>query len=296
MTFTFKHVVISGSTQGFEGTSATINALTDVLTNDMGWSLVDDRRTQPGNVSLADTHKVVLSTDGEIGSFPTWYLTLASGINATVNSNNLGLHISNAYDVGTHNVPASGVQVPIVRTGIGAILPVFATNGHFNLWVSGDKDGVVIVWDANNSLSHLKLGRSRHFLNDDLEPFGLYYGYVTNLSPVDSNMASIVGNPAIGLVPTGQSGLITVGLSSSNEPRSGLGEVEPSFAILPLIHVATNGSNKRGAIGVATNIWTVAPSSSDSGSVTGTILTSRTSGRKYLVFANTGQSLALRIG
>ena len=295
MPFAFRHAVISGTNVDEEGISSTINFLTDTLVNDMGWSLVDDRRAQPGAASLADTHKVVLSTRGETDINPTWYLTMASGTNAPVNSNVLSFHLTNAYDIGTHDVPGSGVQAPAARTGAASLQPTLTSNGHFNVWVSGDKEGVVLVWDAGNTFNHAAFGRARSFLNDTFEPFGLYYTSVAGLNPATSLLRGIVGNPSIELNLNGAGTLVTFGLGSSNEPRTGLGENEPSYAIVPLLYAATNGAGQRGAIGLAQNLWSVTPQATAGGSITGTILTSRTSSRKYLVFAAAAQSLAIRI-
>lgn len=295
MPFAFKHVVVSGTNINVEGVSLTINLMTDFLVNDLGWTLVDDRRAQASNVNLSSTHKVVLSTNGESAAEPTWYVTLASGLNATQGSNVIGCFLTNAYDVAAHDVPGSGVQVPAVRVGTGSVQASFTTNGHFNLWMSGDKDGVTMVWNAANTINHWAFGRSRHFLDNTLEPFGLYFSYGTSANPTNASVRAIVGNPPIALPTTSQSEFITVSLSSNNEPRTGLGEIDPSFAILPLVHNATNGAGQRGSIGIVSNLWTVVPQGTSGGSINGTILTSRTSGRKYLVFAATGQSLAMRI-
>lgn len=59
MPFAFREVTISGILQTVEGTSAALNVITDVMVNEMGWILEDDRRAQAGSSNVTLTHKVV---------------------------------------------------------------------------------------------------------------------------------------------------------------------------------------------------------------------------------------------
>lgn len=113
MAFAFRQVTISGHRNDTEGTSKAINEITDVLVNEMGWGLEEDRRSQAGNAAVNLTHKVVFkSNGGEFSDQPNWYFTLTSGTAAPAGTDRIGFQMCTAYNTATHDTNASGVETP----------------------------------------------------------------------------------------------------------------------------------------------------------------------------------------
>ena len=83
MPFSFREVTVSGFRADTEGTSKAISEIVEVLVNEMGWVLEDDRRTQAGSADVTLTHKVVFKNDtGESGTDSNWYFTITSATGA----------------------------------------------------------------------------------------------------------------------------------------------------------------------------------------------------------------------
>ena len=287
MSFAFREVTISGSKAGVEGTSQVLNEITDVLVNEMGWVLEDDRRTQAGSADITLTHKVVFNSNtGESGQESNWYFTLTSGTGASVGSNIIGFQMTTSYDIGTHDTSSSGVETPTLHSSPATI--TVDSDGIFNLWVSGDKDGVVIVNNRENSYGALMVGKAKTFLDSTFEPFGLYVvSAVGSTFLTTPNARSIVGNPPEAIINNSESEVLGITMGVSNEPRAGLGNSDAIFTLLPMVLTVDDISpSRKGFIGLVRNAWKVAPTSA--GWIKESVITISGSGQTYLGFPETG--------
>ena len=283
MPFSFREVTVSGHRVDTEGTSAGINEIVDVLVNEMGWTMEDDRRAQAGNASVALTHKVVLNSNGGEGSHPNWFLTLTSGTAAGAGADTIGMQIHSSYDVGTNTTAASGVAAPISNA-------VFTINtdsdGAYRMWVSGDKNGVNIITQRHGGdFAWVTAGRGRHFLDDSLEPFGLYIHASTALVPNLTSARGIANNPPEAFVNANEMEFLVYGVNNLHEPRTNLGNSEAVWSVLPVLFVARDTSPvRKGAIGF-TNFFAAVDD------VTGVLSTAEyldpNTGRSYVFFGGT---------
>ncbi len=291
MPFAFREVTVSGILQTVEGTSAALNEITDVMVNEMGWILEDDRRAQAGSSNVTLTHKVVFNSDGgELGNSANWYLTMTSGTSATTQQNTIGLQIHSAYDVGTHDTAATGVETPLAHTSL--TLPT-DSNGIFNLWISGTKDSVIMVTNTLNVHAHAFIGKSKSFLSTDFEPYGLHISASNNVGLATTAARSIIANPPVALQNTSEGELLAITITANNEPRAGLGQVAPIFTFLPLVHSADDTSpTRRGMIGLAQNAWVGV--NQTVGWLRETVVTITGSNQTYLAFPDNTSALVMR--
>ncbi len=292
MAFAFRQVTISGHRADTEGTSKLLDEVTDVLINEMGWILEDDRRAQAGNANITLTHKVVFNSNGgEAIDQQNWFFTLVSGTTSTVGSDFVSMQLHSAYDTGTHDTAASGVETPSAHASLqlGA-----DSNGPYTLWISGNKDGVVLVTKSRGSVkSWMTAGRSQHFLDDTLEPFGIYINAVsTTYTAAQTSVRSIVGDTPIALQAGLDGEFLAYTLAATNEPRSGLGNSEGIWTALPLVHTADNTSpSQKGAIGICSNFWAATSNSTGIGEPTEFVVSG--TGERYLAFGS-ATSLVIR--
>ena len=294
MSFAFREVTISGNKVGVEGTSAALNEITDVMVNEMGWVLEDDRRSQAGSSNVTLTHKVVFnSNSGESGSDANWYFTLTSGTTSTAGTDNIGFQMATSYDTGTHDTSSSGVEVPTGHTSpIGMTLD---SNGIFNLWISGNKDGITVIYNRQNTYGFLMVGKVKPFLDKSLEPFGLYFHAITTTTnPLTTSARSIVGQPPVAQESANESEFLSVSMVIGNEPRQGLGNTDAIFTLMPMVLTADGTSPlQKGFIGLIQNAWTVAPSSA--GWIKESLVTISGSNQTYLAFpGSTTGGMAIR--
>lgn len=291
MTFAFREVTVSGGRGDVEGTSEALNEITDVLVNEMGWVLKDDRRSQAGSADITLTHKVVFESDGgEVGTDPNWYLTITSGTAAATKSDYMGFQIASAYDTGTHDTAASGVETPTLHS---TFYLNGDSNGFFNLWISGDKDSVVFVVNARNVYGMAIAGRGLHFLDNTAEPYGLYLYSAANTNINATIVRSIAGNPPQAFVNSSEGEFLVIPLATTNEPRLGLGQIEPVFTALPVLHTVDDSSPvRKGAIGVVKNAWSGIAQTV--GWLKETILTVSGTGQEYVAFPDGSNALIIR--
>lgn len=259
MTFSFRQVTVSGGNTSIEGTSAVINEITDVLVNECGWVIEDDRRAQAGSTLVANTHKIVLNSNGgESGTDPNWYFTLVSGVNNQTAKDKVSIQISTAYDSGTHLPPASGVALQDTTTV--STLTDFDTDsdGYNQLFISADKDGVAIFNNVQSTTWGICLvGKAISFLDETFEPYGLYSHTSDATSVVGNSWLGIVGNPPQAMDNNSSGNTVFYsGLSTTNEPRQGLGNEEAIFTGLPLLFVLSDTSTPLvGAVGFVRHVF-----------------------------------------
>ena len=255
MAFAFRQVTVSGHRVDTEGTSQAINEITDVMVNEMGWVLEEDRRSQAGSTNVTLTHKVVFKSDGgETGDQPNWYFTLTSGTSSTTGRDELGFQMCTAYNTATHDTNASGVETPPSHTTLQLYTD---SDGPGSLWISGDKDGVVLVTKVRGTKSFMAVGRAKHFLDDTLEPYGLYcYTAINSFIPTSVSVRGIVGEPPVAIANANEGEVLAYALAATNEPRVGLGNSESVWTAMPMVFTSDDASpSRKGAIGICSNHW-----------------------------------------
>jgi hypothetical protein len=291
MSFAYRQVTISGHRIGTEGTSKALNEIVDVMVNQMGWVLNDDRRAQAGNASIITTHKVALRSNlGESGDQPQWHVVLTSGVAAAVQDNSIGCQISTAYDTAAHDVPGTGIETPADHTNQALNTD---SDAQFILWISGNKDGVVLVTQEQGQFNWMSFGRSQHFLANNLEPYGLYLvsGNAT-ANPNVTQVPSIAGQPPQQFLAT-EAGFIDYPLATTNQPQYSLGETEAIFTAFPLIHVVNDSAPvRKGAIGICNNFWSAV--SDNAGIISPTEFVVSGTGERYMAFGSTTATLLIR--
>lgn len=291
MPFSFREVTISGLRQDTEGTSAALNTITDVLVNEMGWGLEDDRRTQPGNANVTLTHKVVFkNNNGESGNDVNWFITLTSGTALATDSNLIGSQIHSLYDVSIHDTATSGVETPLSH-----VTNTFNTdsNGNFKMWISGDKDAVVIITQVLNNFSFMTFGKSKGFLGPNIEPYGIYLHSIASTIPTTTSVKSIVSNPPIAMQNANEGEFLSISTLTNNQPRINLGQQDPIFTFFPMVHTVDDGSPiRKGAIGLVRNAW--AGIGANVGWLRPSLITVSGSIQTYLGFPDTSTALVIR--
>jgi hypothetical protein len=293
MSFAYRQVTISGHRIGTEGTSKAINEIVDVMVNGMGWVLEDDRRAQAGTASITTTHKVALRSNlGESGDQPEWHVVITSGNAAAAPSDLLGFQISTAYDTAAHDVPGTGIETPADHTTMTLATD---SDAQFILWISGSKDGVVLVTHTPASTQWVTFGRSQHFLGNDLEPYGLYLHGATgdSTSAASTAVRSIAGQPAEAFTNANEGEFLTYSLAATNQPQYNLGESEAIWTALPVIHSVDDQSPvRKGAIGICSNFWAAAAQAA--GLLRPVEVVVSGTSETYLIFGATADSLVIR--
>jgi len=294
MSFAFREVTISGNKSGVEGMSSALNEITDVLVNEMGWVLEDDRRTRAGNANVTLTHKVVFRNNGgESGTDQSFYFTLTSGTVAAVLSNNMGFQLTDSYDTVTHDTSSSGVETPTSHTTTPFL--TLDANGIFNLFISGDKDAIIIVANKEDNYSFMTVGKSKTFLDAISEPQGLYYFAATTTTTITTTSCrTIAGNPPQAFTASSDSEILAITMGTNNTPRFNLGQNDAIFTLLPLVLTVDDTTGPRkGFIGMLRNVWAVAPTST--GWIKESLITISGTSQTYLAFpTTTAGGLAIR--
>jgi len=290
MTFVFSEVVISGTQSGVEGSSAGMQAISTAMQS-MGWSVHDDRTDQAGS-----SMKLVLyNNQGEDATASGIYVVLTSG-----GVDQINIQLSSEWDSGAHNF-GSGVAVPnTLATPTANVACVFNDeNGDYALWISGDKDAVVIVsknsgFNRANDYSIATFGRAVPFLDTDLEPYGAYLSATTAastlISPSTTRVYGLVGNPVEAVIASQAEFLSQYSIMQTevSDPRHGLyvgGDWV--YTPIPILFTADKtGGVTLGAIGIVKHIWTTTESEAG-GLFHESIMYDPVSGREYIVFAST---------
>lgn len=244
MTFVYNEVTISGGNIGELGVTGILNAITDTMLS-AGWTMEDDRRARAGSATLSLTHKVVLkSNNGESGTSPNVYFTLTSGTAAATTATTLGMQVSGAYDVGAHAVPASGVKSPNTTTLSQLRTFTVDPDGYNRLWIAADKDAISFVVNRQGtSYAVVDMGKGNNFLDETLEPYGVYLSNLTSLSSTATSIFGLLGNnPVVSINATLDSSFFTYIFAAANQPTKGLGNQEPRWAAMPIAWVSVNTS------------------------------------------------------
>jgi hypothetical protein len=293
MVFIYREVTVSGGNAGVEGSSGIIDEITDLLV-DCGWSIEDDRRSQPSSTNSTTTMKVVLvNNGGESGTDPNWYLTVVSGSSATQKSNQVSFQVSTSYDVSAHFPFASGISHPTTTNPASNRIMTCDSNGFNALFMSADKEGIALINNFGGlERQQVYMGRVDNFLGPELEPYGIA-ATVTNQPNPTMVVYGIVGNPPEELSAAQDSLSLTYLMLLAQQPRQNLGNDEASWTAVPIMWMVDDGAPARkGAIGYFRNMFCMGPASAGvpfigRATVAGT-------GQEFRVFSGTGQSIALR--
>jgi hypothetical protein len=260
MPFQYQHFTISGSRDEVCGASEFVTKAKEFLES-AGWTVVDDRRTEPGSAVDADTHKVVLSSDGEGHAYPTYYMTIASGTGSETNAPNVSFMMSTGYDVGTHDVLPTDAKIP-GALGSSELVSVLAQD-DFRVWMSGDSEGVVFITQGApgpTNYDSLSLGRANPFYHVGIDPYPLYIleAAGTIITPGDASARLIAGNPPHAVTGNSQGVTLELTFAGANQPYTGSHtSVTSIFLAVPVVLAFTTSAANpyRGAIGTARNHW-----------------------------------------
>ncbi len=250
MTFVYKELTVSGSRADTEGTAKFIQEA-KLFLEEAGWTTFDDQST-----AVAGSHLITFSSNGEEDTFPTFYIVLNSGTTAAQNSNTVSLQVATNWDAGAHD-EGSGVIAPTAKITQAAIEG--DSNGDFNLWMSGDSQGVVFVTrNLSTQYDSVCIGRANQFhtLADDTHPLYINGGTGAGIIVENTvNVRGIVGNPPRSLNDSSEGEIQSIAFATANQPYN-LGSVTSVFFAQPLIFTADDASPiRKGYIGTLRNAW-----------------------------------------
>lgn len=268
MVFTFRKVVVSGTQEGVEGASAAIQELNTFM-QDAGWTLVDDRSAESATGTDSTHHKIVWSSNGEQGNYPTFYVTAYSGINSVIDNDRVSFDVHTAYDVGTHTFPASGVRA--ADSGLTGIagnatsVQVRSQDDDTELYISGDSEMVHFVTrkaidnSASNTMDSISFGRFNSFMPVDENPYPLLVNSDGTLGGGvvvrNFNARGVGGNPPTGFNTGGDMEVLDYGLADNNHPYN-LGSANDIWLALPLLVTYDETTVPRSGIaGTIRNGW-----------------------------------------
>jgi len=256
MSFNYQNFTISGSRPEVEGTSEFVTKAKEFLEG-VGWITEDDRRTQPGSAVDADTHKIVMKSDGEDNTLPNFYMTIASGTTSTPASNTLSFMMSTGYDVGTHDVLPSDAKINDNLGAAGSVLNA-PSLVDYEVWMSGDSEGVVFITRNASTYGSCYIGRCKQFTNEDIDPYPLYM--IANgsaLAAATSTARVITGNPPSAAQAASEAESLGIQFATANQPYTGdHTSVDSIYLAMPLIITMDDGTPlRKGVVGTAQNVW-----------------------------------------
>ncbi|MBD3260424.1 MAG: hypothetical protein GF334_01880 [Candidatus Altiarchaeales archaeon] len=275
MVFTFRQVIVSGTQEGVEGVSAALQELNTFM-QDAGWSLVDDRSAEPGTNIDSTHHKIVWSSNGEQGNYPTFFVTAYSGTGTPTDSSRISIDVHSAYDVGTHTFPASGVRSASTNlTGIGSTqsaVQVRSQDDNTELYISGDSEMVALVTrktidnSAGTTMDSICFGRFNSFMSVNENPYPLLVNGDSTVGGgvVTTNFNSvrgIGGNPPAGFNQNNDMEVLAHQFTSNQQPYD-LGSANDVWVALPFLvtYDDTSPIPRSGIAGTVRNAWVGAES------------------------------------
>lgn len=268
MVFQYKEVVVSGTQEGVEGCSAAMAEISTFM-QDCGWTLVDDRSAEPATGNDTTHMKYVFSSNGENGEYPTFFVTLYSGISVTQNQSRVSANVHTAYDVGSHGLPASGVTSGSTSTSLGpsaTSLNVRSQDDNTQLFMSGDSEMVHIITrreitnEASTTMDNIYFGRFNSFMSVEENPYPLLVNGAngTTITTIGSlNPKGIGGQPPQAFSNNSEMEVRTyasTAYSDAVQPYN-LG-VDSIFVALPMIVNYDDGNPiRKGVAGTVRNGW-----------------------------------------
>jgi hypothetical protein len=271
MVYQYSEVKVDGTAEGVEGVSGALEQISTFMQN-CGWTLVDDRSSQPGSSNIETTHKYVFSSNGENGEYPTFFMTLTSGTSATVNSNLLGVTAHTAYDVGTNSIPASGART---TTGAATTMPntitslnVRSQDDNTEIYMAGDSEMVHLVTRreiTNNSsvtMDSISFGRFDSFMSVEENPYPMLINGANGTGIVTAGTVSprsIGGQPPRGFVNNSETTVLSTSPQSyadGVQPYS-INSVDSIFFGYPMQVVYNDATSPgwKGAAGMVRGAW-----------------------------------------
>jgi hypothetical protein len=260
MVFLYRRIVVSGTLPDKEGVSLGLSEISTFL-QDVGWNLIDDRSAEPAT-GVRSTHmKYVFSSNGEQGQYPTFFLTLFSGTSAAQNSDAVGHQVHTAYDVGTHDIPASGVVSDTLLGYVSNSLQIESQTENMQLWMSGDSEMVHIVSERettknSTTMDNVYFGRYNSFEPIYENPYPLIAQGGTNTIVTDQiNARGIGGNPPRAFAQNTDMTTFAALITTGQQPYN-IGAVDSIFVALPLLVVYNDTSPVgKGVSGTIRNGW-----------------------------------------
>jgi hypothetical protein len=295
MSFVYQNITISGARVDTEGASKFIQEASSFL-QDAGWQLIDDRSAQAGSATPSLTHKLVFSSNGEAGNYPTFYLTVFSGTAALAGSSLVTFLMSTAYDTAAHDVPSSGVSSSANNIQDSNVTLNTPSEANFEVWMSGDSEGVVFITRQTATYDSVCLGRANSFSTVQENSFPLYINGVSSSSIVvsNANVRGVGGNPPRAFNAGNEISAETTAFASTNQPYD-LSTTTSIFLATPIVLMYDDTTPiRKGAAGTIRNAWATAGTNAGVLSE-GRLTASGTSGvQTYRVFPLTGEGLLIR--
>jgi hypothetical protein len=261
-----------------------------------GWQLIDNRSTQAGSATPSLTHKLVFSSNGEAGNYPTFYMTLFSGTGAAAGSSLVSFLMSTAYDVVAHDVPSSGVSssannIQDANTSLNT-----PSEANFEVWMSGDSEGVAFITRQTSTYDSICLGRANSFSSVSENSFPLYVsgGGSSAIVVSNSSVRGVGGNPPRAFTASNEMEASLVTFAAANQPYD-LDAATSIFLAVPILLMYDDASPiRKGAAGTLRNVWATA--GTNAGTLAeGRLTASGTFGAQtYRVFPLTTEGLLIR--
>lgn len=258
MPFAYRELTISGgSDPTLEGTSRFIQDIKNVLVNDMGWTLTEDRSDQAGT-----DHKVILQSNGEDDDKSTFYVVLTSGT-----TDEIGIQAATFWDTGTHTT-GSGVANPTNETSVTLETD---EDADYTGWISGNRDSVVLLSKVGSTYDAAYVGRILQITDPVQDPFPVFC-VGTNVADVDTlaqttaNIYSFLDGVTVIANNDSEWGAVFITpLDANQHPNNIFGSTE-SYVAFPIIAgVANIVPLQRSTRGFSANMWvTIGPSATGS--------------------------------
>jgi hypothetical protein len=296
MSFIYQNLTVSGSRADTEGASKFITVARTFL-EAAGWQMIDDRTAQAGSATPSLTHKLVFSSLGETGNLPTYYMTIFSGTGAAVASSLVSFMMSTAYDTVAHDVPSSGVSTNVSNAQDVQTVLNTPSEANFEVWMSGDSQGVVFVTRQASTYDTICVGRANSFSSVAQNSFPLYInGASGNVITVTntSTVRTIGGNPPQSFNATSEASIGFTSLASTNQPYD-LDAATSIFLAVPLaLRYSDANPVRKGVAGTLRNVWATVGTAAGA-FAEGRLTASGTFGvQTYRVFPNAADALLIR--
>lgn len=263
MVFRYKLVTVSGTQEGVEGVSAGINEITTYL-QEVGWNLVDDRRSQAASNDISLTHKVVFSSNGEEDNYPTFFLTLVSGTSTATDQNAVTFLAHTAYDLTAHDVPASGVSSgPNNKPSAVERLQIRSQDDDTEIYMSGDSEMVHFITrrvnlnNISSTMDNVMVGRFNSFMSIEDNPYPLIANGSTGITITTAEFSEVRGtggNPPEAFDASGSMEVRNYVINTAQQPYN-IGAADTVFNALPLLVSYNSASIGKGIAGTIRNAW-----------------------------------------
>jgi hypothetical protein len=204
--------------------------------------------------------KYVFSSNGEEHNYPTFFVTLYSGSSTAQNGDVMRHQVHTAYDVGTHDVPASGVVSDTALGYTSQTLNIVSQTENTHLTMAGDAEMIHVVsrketTKTSSTMDNIYFGRFNSFDSVDDNPYPLICQGGTSFIITDQiNARGIGGNPPQGFQNNGEMLTMVFNLNDAQQPYQ-MG-VDSIFFAQPIVVAYSDPTPiRKGIAGTVRNGW-----------------------------------------